>query len=130
MKIFTAIVIALIVALVTTFAALSTADTTYGGWPAYILAINAASLLVLAYFSVYGWLRKDKYILGSILFLLIDAGLKLAMLPKTNSFSIFWGVAITLSGYGFSILAFGVIRIAYIAISTRSNPFNLPAKTK
>ncbi len=129
MKIFTAIIFALIVALVV-FGSLYSGDTTYGKWPIYILAINAGSLLVLAYFSIYGWLRRDKYILGSILFLLLDAGIKLAMLPKTSTFGIFWGIAITLSGYGFSLLAFGLIRIVYIAISTRTNPFNLPAKTE
>ena len=130
MKIFTAIVVALIAVLIT-LAALSKPDSTYGQWPVLMLATSAASLLVLAYFAVYGWLRRDMFILGAILFLALDAGIKLAMLPsRTNTFGIFWGVVITLSGSGLSLLVFGVIRIAYVAVSTRSNPSILPAKTE
>ena len=129
MKIFTAIVVALIAVLIT-LAALSKPDSTCGQWPVLMLTTTAASLLVLAYFAVYGWLRRDMFILGAILFLALDAGIKVAMLPsRTNAFGIFWGVVITLSGSGLSLLVFGVGRIAYAAISTRSNPFTLPAKT-
>ena len=128
MKLFTAIVIVLIVALLAP-AALSTPDPSYGKWPVLMQATTAASLLVMVYFAVYGWLRKDKYIMGAMMFLLMDAGFKLAMLHgNTNTFGLFWGVLISLSGSGLTLLAFGVIRIIYIAISTRSNPFNLPAK--
>ena len=128
MKILTAIVIALIVALLA-LAALSSPDSLYGKWPVLMQATTAASLLVMIYFAVYGWLRRDKYIMGATLFLLLDAGIKLAMLPgNTNTFGLFWGVLIALTGSGLTLLAFGVIRIAFIAISTRSNPFTLPAK--
>ena len=128
MKIFTAIVIALIVALLA-LAALSTPDSAYGKWPVLMQATTAASLLVMIYFATYGWLRRDKYIMGAMLFLLLDAGIKLAMLPgKTNTFGLFWGVLITLTGSGLTLMAFGVIRIAYIALSKRCNPFNVPAK--
>ena len=92
-------------------------------------ATTAASLLVMVYFAAFGWLRRDKYIMGAMLFLLLDAGIKLAMLPsRTNAFGLLWGVLITLTGSGLTLLAFGVIRIVYIAISTRSNPFNVPRK--
>ena len=128
MKIFTAIVVALIVALLA-LAALSPPDSAYGKWPVLMQATTAASLLVMVYFAAYGWLRRDKYIMGAMLFLLLDAGIKLAMLPsRTNAFGLFWAVLITLTGSGLTLLGFGVIRIAYIAISTRSNPFNLPTK--
>ncbi len=129
MKIFTAIATALIGALAA-LAALSSPDSTYGKWPVMLLATTAASLLALIYFSVYGWLRKDRYILGAILFLLLDAGIKLALLPsEAHAFGLFWGVVITVSGSGLPLLLFGATRIAYVAVSTRSNPFALPEKT-
>ena len=128
MKIFTVIVVALIVALLA-LAALSPPDSAYGKWPVLMQATTAASLLVMVYFAAFGWLRRDKYIMGAMLFLLLDAGIKLAMLPsRTNAFGLLWGVLITLTGSGLTLLAFGVIRIVYIAISTRSNPFNVPRK--
>ena len=67
-----------------TLAALSKSDSTYGQWPVLMLATSASSLLVLAYFAVYGLLRRDIYILGAILFLALDAGIKLALLPSST----------------------------------------------
>lgn len=129
MKIFTAIVVALITGLFI-LAALSEPDSAYGQWPVLMLATTASSLLVLAYFAIYAWLRKDRYILGAILFLTLDAGIKAVMLPgSTNPFGIFWSVVIILSGFGLPLLIFGIIRMTYVAVSTRTNPFSRPANT-
>ena len=127
MKLFTTI-IAAIIGVLLTLAALSTPDPSYGKWPFVMLATTASSLLVTIYFAAYGWLRRDKYIMGAMLYILVDAGFKLALLPNsTNAFGRSWAFMIALSGPGLPLLIFGVIRILYIGITTRTNPLKLSA---
>ena len=92
-------------------------------------AATAASLLVLAYFTTYGWLRKDPYVLGALMFLALDAGIKLVRLSvAANSFGFVWGVAIVLGNAALPLAIFGALRIAYVGLSTRTDPFDRPAK--
>ena len=122
MKTFTVLVVILIGVLVA-LAALSAPDSAYGKWPAAMAATTAASLLLLVYFAAYGWLRKDRYLLGAVLFVLLDAALKLARLPgHTNAFGLFWGIAIVLGGSGLTLLVFGVLRLACRAVWAHANP--------
>ena len=128
MKTFTVVVVILIGVLFA-LAAFAAPDSTYGKGPAVLAATAAASLLVLVYFTTYGWLRKDPYVLGALMFLALDAGIKLVRLSvAANSFGFVWGVAIVLGGAALPLAIFGALRIAYVGLSTRTDPFDRPAK--
>ena len=128
MKAFTALVVILI-GILFALAAFAAPDSTYGRGPVVMAAAAAASLLVLAYFTTYGWLRKDPYVLGALMFLALDAGIKLVRLSvAANSFGFVWGVAIVLGNAALPLAIFGALRLAYVGLSTRANPFGRPAK--
>ncbi len=128
MKTFTVVVVILIGVLFA-LAAFAAPDPTYGKGPAVLAAAAAASLLVLVYFTTYGWFRKDPYVLGALMFLALDAGIKLVRLSvAANSFGFVWGVAIVLGGAALPLAIFGALRIAYVGLSTRTDPFDRPAK--
>ena len=128
MKTFTVVVVILIGVLFA-LAAFAAPDSTYGKGPAVLAATAAASLLVLVYFTTYSWLRKDPYVLGALMFLALDAGIKLVRLSvAANSFGFVWGVAIVLGGAALPLAIFGALRIAYVGLSTRTDPFDRPAK--
>ena len=128
MKTFTVVVVILIGVLFA-LAAFAAPDSTYGKGPAVLAATAAASLLVLVYFTTYGWLRKDPYVLGALMFLALDAGIKLVRLSvAANSFGFVWGVAIVLGNAALPLAIFGALRLAYVGLSTRANPFGRPAK--
>ena len=128
MKTFTVVVVILIGVLFA-LAAFAAPDSTYGKGPAVLAATAAASLLVLVYFTMYGWLRKDPYVLGALMFLALEAGIKLVrLLVAANSFGFVWGVAIVLGGAALPLAIFGALRIAYVGLSTRTDPFDRPAK--
>ena len=128
MKTFTVVVVILIGVLFA-LAAFAAPDSTYGKGPAVLAATAAASLLVLVYFTTYGWLRKDPYVLGALMFLALDPGIKLVRLSvAANSFGFVWGLAIVLGGAALPLAIFGALRIAYVGLSTRTDPFDRPAK--
>jgi hypothetical protein len=128
MKIFTIIVLALIVVMFV-LAGLSEAEHGYGKLGAFSSAATYSSLLVVAYFVTYGYLRKDKYILGAILYSILSSSISLAKISRdTNAFGMAWSVLFIISLNGIYLLIFGVIRILIVAVITRANPFNLPPK--
>lgn len=126
MKIFTIIVLALIVVMFV-LAGLSEADPGYGKMGAFSSAATYSSLLVYAYFVTYGFLRKDKYIMGAILYSILSSSISLARISRdTNAFGMAWGVLFIISLNGIYLLIFGVIRILIVAAITRANPLNRP----
>ena len=128
MKTFTVLIVILIGGLLAA-AALSAPASTDGKGPPVMAAAAAASVLVLVYFTTYGWLRKDPYVLGALMFLALEAGIKLVrLLVAANSFGFVWGVAIVLGGAALPLAIFGALRIAYVGLSTRTDPFDRPAK--
>ena len=130
MKIFTIIVLALIVVMFV-LAGLSEADPGYGKLGAFSSAATYSSLLVIVYFVTYSYLRKDKYIMGAILYSILQSSISLARIsPSTNAFGMAWSVLFTISLNGIYLLIFGVIRILIVAVKTRSNPLNPPLKTE
>ena len=130
MKIFTVIVLALIVVMFV-LAGLSEADPGYGKTGAFASAATYSSLLVVAYYVTYGYLRKDKYILGAIMYSILSSSISLSQISRdTNAFGMAWSVLLTISLNGIYLLIFGVIRILFVAVKTRSNPLTPPKKTE
>ena len=126
MKIFTIIVLVLIAAMLV-LAGLSEADPGYGKLGAFASASTYSSLLVVVYFVTYGYLRKDKYILGAIMYSILSSSMSLARIsPSTNAFGMAWSVLFIISLNGLYLLIFGVIRILIVAAITRANPLNRP----
>ena len=126
MKIFTIIVLVLITAMLV-LAGLSKAELGYGKLGAFSSAATYFSLLVLVYFATYGYLRKDKYILGAIMYSILSSSISLARISRdTNAFGMAWSVLFIISLNGVYLLIFGVVRILIMAAITRANPLNRP----
>ena len=129
MKIFSIIVLVLIAAMLV-IAGLSEAEPGYGKVPAIFQAVTISSLLAMAYFTIYGFLRNDKYILGAIMFSVLQSGyLILRLQANTNQFGMIWGIMISISANGVVLCILGVLRMIYVAVKTRSNPLNAPVNT-
>ena len=130
MKIFTIIVLVLI-AVMLVLAGLSEAEHGYGKMGAFASAATYSSLLAVVYFAAYGYLRKDKYILGAVIYSILQSSISLARIsPSTNAFGMAWSILLTISLNGIYLLIFGVIRILFVAVYTRSNPLTPPMKTE
>ncbi len=130
MKILTIIVVGLVVTMFV-IAGLSESAPGYGKYPAIFLAATTSSLLGMAYFTIYGILRKDKYILGAIMFSALQSAyvLFLRLPADTNPFGMMWAIMITLSANGAVLYTLGILRMAFVAVSTRSNPLSAPVGT-
>ena len=126
MKIFTIIVLVLIVAMFV-IAGITEDNPGYGKYPAILQATTISSLLAMAYFTIYGFLRKDKYILGAIMYSILSSSISLARISRdTNAFGMAWSVLFIISLNGVYLLIFGVVRILIMAAITRANPLNRP----
>ena len=129
MKIFTIIVLVLIVAMFV-IAGITEDNPGYGKYPAILQATTISSLLAMAYFTIYGFLRKDKYILGAIMFSVLQSGfLVLKLQINIIQFGMLWGILISISANGVVLCLLGILRMIYVAVKTRSNPLNVPVNT-